>query len=213
MQSVVVLPPHRTRVGAKLEDPLKHWSRSTLFVSCVMLLLLLSAGVNVLQARRIQALTYVEETSTIGQRIETLNGFSVTGVPLTIALRGSIPTVVYFFSPTCAWCERNWPNIEALRAGAKGRYRLLAVTASRGTADYMRSRRIQVDVLEGLGENIRKDLGFSATPRTLVVSTEGTVTHDWRGAFTPRIERQVLDLFGITLPGVLPKVPQNVVQQ
>lgn len=172
-----------------------------------MALLIISAGVNVLQARRIQSLM-VEQASAatvIGQSVAGLDGFSASGAPVHIALRGGLPTVVYFFSPTCSWCERNWANVQALAARALDRYRVLAVTASRGTAAYLRSRGIEVDVLEGISDNMRKDLGLSGTPHTLVISSEGLITHDWRGAYTPRVERQIEELLGVVLPGVLAK--------
>jgi len=169
------------------------------------MLLAASAGVNVLQEARIRALTSGQAVKNIGRRPAALEGYALTGSPLKISLRTTVPTVIYFFSSACGWCERNWNNIAALDRAAGGRYRVIAVSSERGLREYLESRHVGVDVIEGINENTRRDFGFSGTPHTLVVSSDGLVTHEWRGAYTPRIERQIEDLFDIGLPGLAAK--------
>jgi hypothetical protein len=171
-----------------------------------LLMLSISAAVNVLQAQRIRALEGRQASgiSLVGRGLPELTGAAPTGTPRRIDLTGAQPTVLYYFSPSCGWCDRNWANLEAIAAGARGRYRVLAVTSNRGTSEYIRERRITLDVLEGLDENSRQAVGFSLSPHTIVVSADGQITHDWRGAYTPRIERQIEDVFGVLLPGVDP---------
>lgn len=181
--------------------------RPQVFLLTVLVLFALSAGVNILQAQRIHSLLDFQSTppSTIGKRITAITGFSSSGESRQLDLRATVPTVVYYFSPTCGWCERNWPNVKALAAGADGRYRVLLLSSARDTRAYLNARELgQFDVIEGIDEGTRRAFGFAATPHTIVVSNGGLVTHDWRGAFTPRVERQLEELFAIDLPGLLP---------
>jgi hypothetical protein len=177
--------------------------RTKVFITLLLASLVASAGINVLQARRIHLLVDPGKpvASLVGKPASPLAGFSLSGTPIELVATGQT-TVLYYFSPTCAWCERNWANIDALIAGSNGRYRVVGVATGRGLADFVARRRLPFDVIEGLSDNTRQHYGFSGTPHTVVVSAEGLITHEWRGAFTPRIERQVEDLFGVLLPGV-----------
>jgi len=172
-------------------------------VPYALVLLAVSAGVNVLQAQKIKSMRDSgKPPSSIDRVAAPVAGFSMAGLPLELAPRGDVPTVLYYFSPTCSWCDRNWDNIGALVAAANGRYRVVAVSTTRGLREYADTRGLNLDVIEGISENTRQAFGFTSTPHTLVVSTEGVITHEWRGAFTPRIERQIEQLFGIELPGI-----------
>ena len=162
-----------------------------------------SAGVNIVQAQRIHALLDVGYPSSIvGRQAPPLIGFSLDGARKEIPLRGGLPTIVYFFRSTCGWCEQNWANMEAIHAAARGRYRLVVTSSERRLHDFIRDRHLTVDVLEGLDDGVRLALGFSAPPHTIAVSSDGQVTHEWRGAYTPRIERQIEDALDVFLPGL-----------
>lgn len=179
-------------------------SRSFLIVGLV--LLTLSAGVNILQAQKIHTLLDAQAPHvSVGRRVETITGFSLAGAPRQVTLRDGVARLVYYFSPTCGWCERNWLNVQALVSGAAGRYRLVLVSSSRAVDSYVRARHLDgIDVVEGIDEGTRQAFGFSGTPHTIMVSGDGLITHDWRGAYTPRTERQIEELFDVPLPGVVP---------
>ncbi len=181
-----------------------RWSQSATFLSAMMVLVVLSAGLNVLQAQRIRALVSAESStpSVIGQTAPAVSGYAVSGDPREVSLRADIPSVVYFFEPGCEWCDRNWRNIETLAASASGRFRVLAVSRVRGVRPYLEARHLTVDVVEGISENVRQSLGLYGAPATIAVSAEGLITHVWRGAFTPRSQRQIEELFGVVLPGL-----------
>ena len=179
---------------------------SQLLMMIALPLLVLSAGVNVLQAQRIRSLMDATKApaSSVGKSIDSISGFALGGEARTLSLRAPIPTLVYYFSPTCTWCERNWMNVAALRDGARGRFRVILVSSSRALREYVLSHQLDLEVIEGIGDNTRTSLGLVATPQTVVVAPTGLVTHDWRGAYTPRMERQIEELFDISLPGLLP---------
>jgi hypothetical protein len=169
-----------------------------------LLLLLVSTAVNVLQAQRIQVLLATPRSgaSIIGQEATPVAGTSTQGQRATVMFDDHRPTVLYYFSPTCSWCEKNWANVRALHDGAAGRYRLVAVTSERGLEEYARRHQLALDVIEGISEDVRAAYVFYGTPHTVVVDASGVVTHEWRGAFNARIARQIEDLFGVSLPGV-----------
>lgn len=188
---------------------MNRWARPGLVSGLTVLVLLLSVGVNVLQAKRIRALVDAKASvsSSVGHRVVPVEGYSTAGTPVLRSVASDLPTVLYYFSPTCRWCDRNWDNIQALDRGAQGRYRVLVVTRARGVRQYLTDRGLDVEdveVVEGVTESVVAAYGLSGTPQTLVASIEGVVTHDWRGAYTPRIERQIEELFGVPLPGLAP---------
>ena len=179
--------------------------RRGIIPSIALMLLAISAGINVLQAQRIRALVSpVPGTpAAIGRMAVPVQGYSRSGEKREVTFKRGRPTVLYFFSPTCLWCERNWPNIQSLlSSSAAGRYDVVLVSASRELDQYLRSRNLTVDVLEGISENSRQHFGLSATPQTVVVSPEGIISHVWSGAYTARPKRQLEELFAISLPGL-----------
>jgi peroxiredoxin len=174
-----------------------------IFGAC-LLLLLASTAVNVLQAQRIQLLLDGTNAvaSNVGDVAVPVSGFSRSQEAITVTFNDPLPTVLYYFSTTCGWCDKNWDNIKALNASAAGRYRLVGLTADRGLESYASRHGLDFEIVEGISENIRTAYSFYGTPHTVVVDGEGRITHDWRGAFNPRIERQIGDLFAINLPGL-----------
>jgi hypothetical protein len=173
-------------------------------VFAALLLLATSTTINVLQAERIKELnaSAVPVTPLVGVSVRSLSGFSIDEQKREVDLAAGTPTVVYLFSPTCGWCDVNWPNVETLAKASAGYYRVVAVTTRRGLREYVQTRRLQVDVLEGLDDNSQQAFGAGFTPRTIIVAADGQITHDFRGAYTPRIERQIENVFGVLLPGV-----------
>ena len=187
----------------------RTWTRSGVLSALTVVLLMLSVGVNVLQARRIKAMVEAKASagSAIGHQVVPVKGFSPEGLSVVRSVAKDVPTVLYYFSPSCIWCTRNWENIRALDRGAHGRYRVLLLTRARDVRDYLRKHGVDIEVVEGIDESVVQAYSLAGTPQTIVASIEGVVTHDWRGAFTPRIERQIEELFGVSLPGVV--LPDN----
>lgn len=183
------------------------------WISAVMAVLVVSVGVNVLQAQKIRALvgrTSVEST-VVGKQVVSFRGVSPEGVPVAVALKGTLPTVLYHFSTACGWCARNWENLEAVADGAAGRYRVLAVTTEKGVQSYLQQRGISVEVVEQIEPGIEHLLNLGGTPKTIAIGSDGVVTHEWLGAYQDRVGRQVEELFGVTLPGVAAKVSAGAV--
>ena len=169
-----------------------------------LLVLAGSVGVNVLQARRIQELVDPEPVKQlVGKRLRPLHGVGRGGGLATIGFEKR-PTVIYFFSTTCRWCEQNWENVKALHAFSSDRYRFVAAATEGGLEAFAKARQLDFEILGNLDSASIAEFGRGPTPRTLVVTRDGVVSQEWIGAFMGRTERQVEDLFGVSLPGLRP---------
>lgn len=162
-----------------------------------------SVGVNVLQAKRIRDLVNPEPVKQrLGQRVDVLNGVGLDGTAATIEF-SSRPTVLYFFSSTCRWCEKNWQNVRSLQQAAGERYRFVGVATETNLRPFADAHGLTFELVGGVAPAILQTLKLSATPQTLVVSSNGVITHEWVGAFTGRTQREIEELFGLSLPGLL----------
>jgi hypothetical protein len=172
-------------------------------------LLLVSVGLNAMQSTKIRDLTHPTGLSGpgVGQRVGTLAGVDADGRPRMVAFTASVPTVLYFFSPTCKWCERNWANVAAIARSSDGRYRFVAITQATDLRGFAATRGLSFDILGGVSADTVRALGLGGTPTTLVVSSQGTITHAWVGGFDGRLKADAATFFGVGLPGLQPAGP------
>ena len=174
-------------------------------------LLFASVAMNVLQARKIRDLVEpaVSVRSRVGQVASPVTATALDGRARTISFDGALPTVVYFFSSTCRWCERNWANVAALARASTGRFRVVGLATETDLATFAKARNLDFELFGGLSEEARRSLGLGATPHTLVVSSQGRISHEWVGAFDTRRKRAIENFFEIELPGLLPDSPKG----
>jgi hypothetical protein len=179
-----------------------HWKLTARVVGVI--LLTLSVGVNVLQAHKIRAMTGSASVRgpLIGSKARPFEGRTPDGRAIEVAFDARVPTVLYYFSTRCGWCDRNWTNIEALATGANGRFRVVAVTAQDGIKEYVKGRDPRVEFIEAIDDEALRAYRFTLTPHTVVIDGSGLVTHEWKGAFMNRIATQIEDLFDVMLPGL-----------
>jgi len=169
-----------------------------------LLLLVASVGLNVLQASKLRAFEdgtrLALETGTVAPVLEVT---TLDGEPRAIDFSGRT-TVLYYFSPECGWCEKNWLNVKALIAGTHDRVRFIGLATSPDVEEYMAERRLGFEVYTGLSLETVRAYRFGGTPQTVVISPEGIVEHVWAGAYGDRVQREIERTFGFALPG-LPK--------
>jgi len=122
---------------------------------------------------------------------------------------GAVPTLFYWFSPTCGWCELNLPNFEALAAQARGRYRLVAVAdaSPADLANYREKHRFNFPLYTITARQIGL-YHFRGTPTSVLVSSRGIVLKVWAGAYLPTTLVDIERTLAVTLPGVSPS-PQT----
>lgn len=171
------------------------------------LLLISSAGLNILLSRELRA-TRPEPPRAVepGTVARTLTGHSVDGTAVSVAFVNELPTVLYYFSAECGWCERNWANVDALRAQTRGRFRVVGVAASATIPTYMAQGSSPMMIVTGVDQHIRDAYQFHATPSTVLVGTDGRIRDSWRGAWQRKSATSISALFAVTLPGLSPPV-------
>jgi peroxiredoxin len=116
-----------------------------------------------------------------------------------------LPTILYFFSPACGWCERNWNNVVALERFTRGRYRFVPLSTTSDVDRLRAAHGITFEVYSGLSEELRRAHGFAGTPHTILVSPNGRVMKAWAGAYNERLSREIEGVFQVRLPGLAPR--------
>jgi peroxiredoxin len=171
-------------------------------------LLLASTTLNVVQAKRLGmfagAAVAQPELGTVAQ---VISAKTLEGRPVEIALQET-PTILYYFSPTCGWCERNWLNVKALIAGTEGKYRFIGLSTSRDIKAFMDNHELAFEVYSDLSPETTKAYHFLGTPHTVVVGADGRVQQSWIGAYNGNQQRVVEHALDLILPGI-PKPEVN----
>jgi peroxiredoxin len=189
--------PRRLQTMIRIPSSIKLSSR---LFSCLVLLAA-SCLVNIGLAQR---LTRFQSPSVrgpkIGDLVPDLVGATLEGRQSRTDFGGSVPTVLYYFSPTCVWCEKNWSNVGALVSGTEGRYRVIGLATQAPDAAFIRDRHIAFPILTGFSKQTLQSFGLGGTPQTLVISPEHRVLKTWSGAFVSRQAKTVERFFDVQLP-------------
>jgi len=138
----------------------------------------------------------------LGSRAPQFRGTNRAGetVQLDYARSGKT-TLLYVFSPTCHWCERNLANIKAVVAG---RPDLNIVGVNIGP-------KLDDTTVQGLpfATILRRDSAtvgayrFAGTPATILVSPDGRVLQAWAGAYAGKTASDVSKALAVNLPGLI----------
>jgi hypothetical protein len=109
------------------------------------------------------------------------------------------PVVLYVFTRTCPWCEKNLPAVEALAAQRADSYRFVGLCLgpheecfAAGGPSFSR--------YSGAPPDVVWRLGLGTVPQTIVVSADARVSKVWRGAFLGEQRRDVEGFFKVALP-------------
>jgi peroxiredoxin len=211
------------RLAALLRMTTLHEVDATLFASTAdsrvagrrllivgtMALLVLSVMLNVGLARKlVTSRQTVGRTLALGATLRPFDGASVIGQRVRVAYDGRQPTIIYHFSPTCGWCERNWDNVRALISQTTGRYRFVGVSKSRPTTEFMRERTLGFEVVADLPDEIVRSYGLGGTPETIVVSEGGRVLKTWFGVYDGAQLKEIESYLRMRLPGIASPRPR-----
>jgi len=147
--------------------------------------------------------TATRPTLAVGAVVPPIEGKLVNGASVKL-LDKSRPTVVYVFSPTCVWCERNTDNLTAILSAGRGKVNFVGISLSPDVKDYLASRPMpgMEIIVEPSPATLRSYL-LASTPQTIVVAPNGEVLKNWLGAFTGGTGKEVESYFGTTLPGLV----------
>lgn len=140
----------------------------------------------------------------VGFNLQGLDGTSPAGRPVHLLTHGiGLPTVVYVFSPSCVWCERNLRNIQAVVRARGVRFRFVGVSlSSAGIGPYLSNHQLDMPIIAQLEPATISRLRLGATPETIVVGSDGRVEANWLGAYVGDTQAAVEKFFGLRLPGL-----------
>ncbi len=149
--------------------------------------------------RRVNTAAVAGPDVQVGATLDPLVGVSEDGRPMTVSYDGDArPVVLYVFSPTCVWCERNVENIGTLAKSASSGFRFVGVSLSAPTETPQGTVDFPVIFSDGR-------VPFRSTPQTVVVGPNGRVLRSWTGAYSGSSKSEIEDYFAVRLPGLQTK--------
>lgn len=120
------------------------------------------------------------------------------------------PTVVYFFSPLCHYCQRNIANMSELSRQAGNRYRIVGVTIeTKDLREFINKSNEPFPIYTEPTQTVIKGFHFGGTPQTFVVGVDGRLKQGWTGAYDGALRDKVATFFGVQFPGLLPEPPKT----
>lgn len=115
----------------------------------------------------------------------------------------AVLTVLYAFSPACIWCTRNLDNIMALASLRGNSHRFIGLSLSEDKLkEYVETHELNFPIYQKVALDSIRELGLGSTPQTIVISPDGKVLNNWKGAYGKNLRPQVEAYFDIRLPGL-----------
>lgn len=194
-----------------LFDRLREIPTTTRHVSALSILLVCSLAINVslsldLRGYRRAARARIDASQILkpGMSVPELTARALDGRPVVIRAADSVlPTMLYVFSPQCAWCQRNLTNVRDLAAAAQGKYRLIGISlSSKNMESYLEAHDLRFQVITDPTDESRAAYQLIATPRTIVLDQTSHVVKVWNGAYGPDTAREIEEFFSIRLSGL-----------
>ncbi|MBZ5555564.1 MAG: hypothetical protein LAO21_22890 [Acidobacteriia bacterium] len=139
-----------------------------------------------------------------GMTVEPFRVFDLNGPPTIIDFKSpKVPTVLYIFNPNCKWCDRNNQNIAALSTARKDSFRFIGLSLRDPNLEkYVKAGGLQFPIYSIESYGAISELRLGATPQTIVIAPNGTVTQDWIGAYNAETQKNVENYFTFNLPGL-----------
>jgi peroxiredoxin len=159
-----------------------------------------SVALNVVQTQKIRGLTAQPPGAALkGARVPPLAVKTADGSDGVIA-PGDLPLVLYFFTDSCQWCERNVENLKAIESQTRGRYQLIGVSLSQTDLRAYGARHgFSFPLYVGPHAESLASYSIKGTPQTVVVSPEGRVMESWTGAYMGKVKESVERALGVRL--------------
>jgi hypothetical protein len=173
----------------------------------VFVLIVASMTLNLVQAHQLRTRIRTPSANPhIGLRVPAIDVKTADAKPIRFDYSTpQQPTILYYFNPSCSWCERNWQAVEALERGTRGRYRFVAVTTA--DRDRVNDHAFPVATFWAWHEAGRRAYQLGGTPHTLVIGSDGRVVRSWVGAYIRNTRSDLERYFQVRLPEVALRVP------
>lgn len=174
--------------------------RSRFFDALFLTALVASVGLNLVQLRQMRSLRD-EASLHVGARMPAIEATRLDGLRARIEVEGALPTLLYVFSPSCGWCDRNHASVSALAAALGGRYRVVGLSLTdRGLHEYLRRNQVPFEVYVNPSAEAVSVYRMDRTPQTILLSSSGRIERVWQGAFVGRQQAEIEEYFRIRLP-------------
>jgi peroxiredoxin len=171
----------------------------------VLGLLAISLSANVYLGLKAQSLPRIASPALVaGMKAPKLYAEEIGGAKVIIDWASDTrPTLLYVFSPSCVWCQRNFGNFDTLTRARKSDFRVIGLSvSSEGLRKYVEEHNIDYAVYTNPDPVRNRDF-MSVTPTTFVIFPEGTIKEVWRGAYVGKTKGEIEAKLGVRLPGVI----------
>jgi hypothetical protein len=140
----------------------------------------------------------------VGVSAPDITAKNLAGIDEKISLKeGDKPTIIYVFSPSCIWCDRNQENLKTILASKRSTHRIIGLSlVSEGVKEYVAKHNFDFPVYITPTPDTVRAYNLGSTPQTIVISGSGKVEQNWEGAFVGDTKSTVEKYFGISLPGI-----------
>ena len=166
----------------------------------LLALLIASLAGNLYQAYRrddVTPLSANPNSVAVGAQLEYLDVAGESGRRESVELRSSaLPTVLFVYSDSCAWCRRTLPAFAALARERSSEYRFVALcigmqslVVDAPVATYTAPAKATAEMLKA-----------TTVPQTLLIGKDGKVLQVWVGAYVKATRRSVEEYFRLRLP-------------
>lgn len=152
-----------------------------------------------------------EQSLTPGAVLPPIEAKELGGQAIIIEYNSSdLPTILYVFTPPCGWCTKNVSNVKTLADKLKGRYRVIGLSLSGiSLPEYVSRHSLQFPIYTDLSPRVVMSYRLAGTLETLLVSKEGKLIREWKGAYTGTNKKEIEEYFGIELPGLNEQEPSK----
>jgi peroxiredoxin len=174
-------------------------------VTLLLILLIASLGFNIFLGKQVMHLRMGSNIPSLaaGQAVPAVRVKDLQGTVTSIEYADHRPTVLYVFLTTCPWCMKNLENIRHLVTQKQGDFRFVGISLdSDGLEAYIAEHKLDFPVYTHPDKPSVTAYGFGAVPQTIVISPEGKVLQEWRGAYDNNLRDEVEDFFQLELPGL-----------
>lgn len=140
-----------------------------------------------------------------GEVIQSISGSNLAGNNEIITFSESDkPTVLYIFTPSCSWCNKNLESINTLIKLRGSSYRFIGLSLSKEDLQaYVSKNNISFPVYVDLSQENIQTLGLGYTPQTIIINPDGKLIKNWVGAYGDTIKSELETYFNIRLPGII----------
>jgi peroxiredoxin len=178
--------------------------------SAMIALLILSACINIALAHKVKSQQMIisdiktDNRLRAGAIVSAIEGKNPEGELIKVDFAGkNKPTIVYVFTPGCAWCKRNLNNMKMLRQKTAAEYEFIGVSlAANGVAEYVKQHSIDYPVITDISPALRSEYKMGGTPTTLLISNDSRVLKVWTGAYDGALLSEIDRYFNLKLPGL-----------